>query len=300
MFAERTLVDSRETAAVLALMARRSVPAKQLAGAIEEEGSALRLLDQLDTAEHDRLFKVDEQTLTLDELEEHVHAWEREGIALITVLDRAYPANLRMVYDRPPALFVRGTLKPADERSVAVVGTRSATEAGLRRAQTVVRDLANAGYTVVSGLAAGIDTAAHRAALDAGCRTVAVIGTGVRQSFPKSNAALQEQLSREHAVISQFWPGQEARRWTFPLRNAVMSGFARATVVIEASHTSGARMQARLALEHGRPTFLMNSLLEHKWAQGHAQRSSAYVVENGTDVVDHLDRLYADQPILVA
>jgi len=299
MFDDRTLVSTRETAAVLALMARRPSPMNRLAGAIEEEGSALRLLREIEEKETERLFAIDDRQVTLDELEEHVHAWEREGIQLVTVLDAAYPANLRMVYDRPSALFFRGHLSPADERSVAVVGTRSASPEGLEQARSVAHDLIEAGYVVVSGLAAGVDTAAHSATLDAGGRTVAVVGTGLRHHFPKANAELQDRIGQEHLVMSQFWPGQEGRRWTFPQRNVVMSGFARATVVVEASHTSGARMQARIALEHGRPVFLMRSLLEHKWAQSHAQRPGAYVVDSGAEVVEHLERLYAQQLTLI-
>ena len=94
-------------------------------------------------------------------------------------------------------------------------------------------------------------------------------------------------------MLSQFWPDQGARKWTFPMRNAVMSGFARATVVIEASHTSGARMQARLALEHGRPVFLMRSLLRHDWAKAYEAHPGVYIVDAAGEIVDHLDRLYS-------
>jgi DNA processing protein len=301
MFASRTLVSTRETAAVLALMARRErdLAWNRLAGAIEEEESALQLLERLDARAADRLFEVENQEVSLDELEDRVHAWEAEGIHLVTVLDDAYPVNLRMVHDRPPLLFVRGHLEERDERSVAVVGTRRATAPGIELAKAISRRLVEAGYTVVSGLAAGIDTAAHVAALAAEGRTVAVIGTGLRQHFPKANADLQDRLGRERAVISQFWPGQEPRPWTFPRRNAVMSGFARATVVVEASHTSGARMQARLALEHGRPVFFPSSMLEHRWAQTYRSNESVYVVEDGSEIVDHLERLYSAQPELV-
>jgi DNA processing protein len=295
MFDDRSLMSTRETAAVLALMARGSERWNRLAGAIEEEGSALRLLDRLDSAASDQLFVVDERTVTLDQLEEHVHTWEQEGIALVTVLDKAYPVNLRMTHDRPPVLFVRGQLNAADERSVAVVGTRSASQQGLDRARSIAQSLVESGYVVVSGLAAGIDTAAHSGALAAEGRTVAIIGTGLREAFPKQNATLQQRLGEEAAVLSQFWPGQGPRKWTFPQRNAVMSGFARATVVVEASHTSGARMQARIALEHGRPVFLLHSLLEHRWAQAHANRPGVYVVDEASEVVEHLDRLYAER-----
>lgn len=300
MFADSSLVSNRERAAVLALLARRHAPWNRLAGAIEEEGSALVLLDQLESGATEQLFAVDDSQVTLDQLEEHVHAWEAEGIQLVTVLDSAYPVNLRMTHDRPPALFVRGQVIERDDRSVAVVGTRSATKVGLNQATSIARALVDADYVVASGLAAGIDTAAHTATLEADGRTIAVIGTGLREVFPKSNAALQERLGRETAVLSQFWPGQGPRKWTFPQRNAVMSGLARATVVVEASHTSGARMQARLAVEHGRPVFLLRSLLQHEWAQKFQGRPGAYVVDEPGEVVAHLERLYTSQLSLIA
>lgn len=281
---------------MLALMTRKAMPANRLAGAIEESGSALELLAEIDRGDAGRLFRVEDKHFSLDELVELVIEYEGAGIDLATVLDVSYPANLRLVYDRPAALFVRGHLLESDERSVAIVGTRKASDSGLEQARLIARDLVGAEYVVASGLAAGIDTAAHTATLDAGGRTLAVIGTGLRHAFPKENAGLQERLGRESAVISQFWPGQEPRRWTFPERNAVMSGLARATVVVEAGNTSGARMQARLALEHGRPVFLTRATLRYEWAQMYAnERPSTYVIESGDEVVEHLDRLYADQ-----
>jgi len=295
VLALRSLVDTRETAAVLALMARRDLPWNRVAGMVEEAGSALTLLAELENAAPDQLFDSDPTGAgVLDEMQDKLECWEDEGICVVSVLDDGYPLNLRTVHDRPPALFVRGQLRKDDERSVAIVGTRSASAEGLDLAAAVARGVAEAGYMVVSGLAAGVDTAAHRAAMDAGGRTVAVIGTGLYHSFPKPNAALQQQLARETAVLSQFWPDQGARPWTFPQRNAVMSGFARATIVIEASHTSGAKMQARLALEHGRPVFLLRSLLQHTWAQAYAERAGTYVVDDAAQVVAQLDRLYSD------
>lgn len=278
---------------MLALMTLRSIPWNRLAGDVEEEGSALRLLERVDgTVTDGRLFRVDEARVSLDGMEAYLEGLEAEGISVVTVLDREYPPNLRMVHDRPAALFVRGQLCSRDARSVAVVGTRKATDEGLAVARAMVADLLVAEYVIVSGLAAGIDTTAHRAALDAGGRTVAVVGTGLRHAFPAANAQLQERIAAEAAVVSPFWPGQEPRKWTFPQRNAVMSGFARATVVIEASHTSGARMQARLASEHGRPVFLHRQLLDHQWARTAAERPGTYVVSSGSEVVQHLHRLY--------
>jgi DNA processing protein len=301
MFDTPTLVSTRERAAVLALMAQRKVEWNRLASAIEEAGSALLLLEEMEASRDARLFEVETFQVTLDQLEERVIAYEQEGIRLITVLDASYPMNLRMVHDRPPALFIRGELSSSDERSAAVVGSRKASPAGLEKAAEIARDLFDHGYVVFSGLAAGIDTAAHKATLSAGGRTVAVIGTGLRHHFPKQNAELQDRLGRESAVVSQFWPGQEPRRWTFPQRNAVMSGLTRATIVVEAGNKSGARMQARLAIEHGKPVFLLRSLLEHQWAQTYAnERPSTYVVDTGQEVVQHLERLYSERLSLTA
>ena len=301
MFDGETLVSTRERAAVLALMARRKVQWNRLAGSIEEAGSALALLEELEKAKDPRLFSVESAEVTLDQLEERVISYEQEGIWLTTVLDAAYPMNLRMVHDRPPVLFVRGRLSAVDERSVAVVGSRKASPEGLEKAAEIARDLVAHDYVVVSGLAAGIDTAAHQATLDVDGRTVGVVGTGLRHHFPKQNAELQERLGRESAVVSQFWPGQEARRWTFPQRNAVMSGFSRASIIVEAGNKSGARMQARLAIEHGRPVLLLRSLLRHQWAQTYAnERSGTYVVETSEEILQHLERLYSDELVLTA
>jgi DNA processing protein len=290
------LVSARERAAVLALLARKAIPWNRLAGAIEDHESALGLLREIDQEAETRLFQVDDKPTTLDQLEDQVYSWANQGIRVITIMDPSYPVNLQMVHDRPPVLFVRGELSDLDERSVAVVGTRAATPDGLENARRIATELAEADYVVVSGLAAGIDTAVHKATLAAHGRTVAIIGTGLHEAFPRENVALQEQLGRDSAVASQFWPDQGPRKWTFPQRNAVMSGFSRATVVVEASHTSGARMQARLAREHGRPVFLLESLVgEHKWAQGFADRPGTYVVKEGGEIVSHLSRLYDSQ-----
>lgn len=288
----------RERAAVLALMTRGSPPWVRLAGAIEEEGSAVQFLERQDA--DGKLFDVEGERITLEQMEEYIDRLRAEGITVATVLDRAYPVNLRMVHDRPPALFIRGELSESDTRSVAVVGTRKASAQGLDQARAVVAALLERDYVIVSGLAAGIDSAAHRAALDASRRTVGVIGTGLRHAYPRANAALQAQLASTSAVISQFWPGQEPRRWTFPQRNAVMSGFSRATVVIEAADTSGARIQARFAREHGRPVFLFRSLLEHAWARQAITQAGVYVVEDSQQIGEHLERLYPSKLELVS
>ena len=212
------------------------------------------------------------------------------GSSLITVLDADYPDNLRKIYNRPPFLFIRGALMEEDSQSVAVVGTRQATDEGQRRAGELAEALARRGVTVVSGLASGIDTAAHTATLDAGGRTVAVMGTGIDRIYPATNKELAERIVDHGALVSQFWPGTPPRGTNFPLRNVVTSGIAIGTVVIEASATSGAKMQARLALEHGKRLLLMSDLvMNEEWAQRYASRRGATVVDSVDDVIAVLE-----------
>jgi len=211
---------------------------------------------------------------------------------LVTVLEPGYPPNLRAVHDRPPMVFVAGNLTPADAHGIAVGGARKATHDGTKKAGAVAGHLVDSGFTVVSGLAAGIDTAAHTAALARGGRTVAVIGTGLARSYPPENRALQRRIASECAVVSQFWPDAPPTRRSFPMRNAVMSGITLATVVIEASDTSGSRIQARLALAQGRPVFLLASLVEQQpWAREYAGRPGTHVVRSPGEITTVVERL---------
>ena len=235
----------------------------------------------------------------LDQARAELERWDASGMRLVTVLDRDYPPNLRAVHDRPPMVFIAGRLTPADARGVAVVGARKATPDGVRTAQGIAKHLIASKYTVISGLAAGIDTAAHTSALTHGGRTVAVIGTGLARAYPPESAPLQHTIASQCAVISQFWPDAPPSRRSFPMRNAVMSGVALATVVVEASDTSGARMQARLAREQGRPVFLLASLIERQaWARDYAGRPGTFVVSEAAEITAILDPLTASGPLL--
>jgi len=199
---------------------------------------------------------------------------------LITVLDDEYPRNLRLIYNLPPFLFVRGRLRRDDAKSVAVVGTRNASDEGLNRATKLARLLAEQKVTVLSGLARGVDTAAHEATLAAGGRTIAVIGTGILRTYPAENAELVERILERGAIVSQFWPDQAPTSYTFPRRNVVTSGMSQGTVVIEASSTSGAKMQARLALEHGKQVFLIRTLVtDQPWARKYLERGAIEVAD---------------------
>lgn len=207
-----------------------------------------------------------------------LEATAADGIRLTTVLDDDYPANLRLIFNLPPFLFYRGELQHSDARAVAVVGTRNPSPEGLRRARQLAAGLAAEKVTIVSGLARGIDTAAHEACLEAGARTIAVVGTGIRRTYPPENADLTGRIASTGAVVSQFWPDSPPRTDTFPRRNITMSGLGQGTVVVEASATSGAKMQARIALEHGKQVFLLASLADQQvWARRYLDRGAIRV-----------------------
>jgi DNA processing protein len=288
------MMDRREQAAVLALVAHARGEWYKTAALIEEARSAVRIVEGEWTGFEP--FEVQETTLrqeiTPAELEgysEMIGELEGQGVRVLTILDEDYPRNLREVYNRPPFLFVRGELSPEDEQAVAVVGTRRASPEGIREAGSLASQLAERGVTVLSGLAIGIDAAAHSAALAAGGRTVAVTGTGIKRIYPAQNRELADEIVRAGALVSQFWPDAPPTKYSFPMRNVVMSGMAIGTVVVEASNTSGARMQARLALEHGKRLFLVESLvLRESWARRYAEYPGTTVVESVDDVVDVL------------
>lgn len=220
------------------------------------------------------------------EVEEVISSAQAEGIRLTTVLDDDYPVNLRVIDNLPPFLFYRGELRDDDAYSVAVVGTRQPTREGLSRARKLAGRLAEARVTVLSGLAVGIDTAAHEASLEAGGRTIAVLGSGIRRIYPPGNVGLADRIANSGAVVSQFWPDAAPTSYNFPRRNVVTSGMGQGTVVVEASATSGAKMQARLAIEHGKQVFLLQSLVtEREWAKRYLRRPRVYEIADVDDIV---------------
>jgi DNA processing protein len=215
----------------------------------------------------------------LDRLAER-HVW------MVDTADAGYPANLRMIHNRPPFLIGRGALSAGDERAVAVVGARQASAEGRQAAYEIARQLAERHVTVVSGLAEGIDTAAHGGALSAGGRTIAVFGTGIEVVYPARNRALADAVARSGACVSQFWPSMRGARWTFPVRNLVTSGLSLGTVVVEAGETSGARLQAEAALRHGKRVFLLDELVRAQpWARTAAMRPDVVAVGSIDQVV---------------
>lgn len=228
--------DARQqTAAIIALLRRTGARWQDIAAEVLTDGDAVQVLHSTLGAADTLFPDTDAVTDVLAAATTELRSWHSDGIAVHGILDDTYPTRLRDIREMPPLVFTRGTLAD-DTRAVAVVGTRNPSPRGLQLAQTIATALAESGITVVSGLAAGIDTAAHTAALHAHGRTVAVIGTGVNRFYPAPNRGLQQRIVRDGLVLSQFWPDATPTRQSFPMRNAVMSGYAAATVVVEAAY----------------------------------------------------------------
>jgi DNA processing protein len=212
------------------------------------------------------------------------------GVRIITWADADYPSLLREIHDPPPYLYLRGVLEPGDRRAVAVVGSRAASPYGREAAGFLAHDLAAAGVTVVSGLAHGIDGAAHRGALAAGGRTIAVLGCGVDVAYPPQHADLAGEIARHGALVSELFLGTPPRPAHFPLRNRIISGLALGTLVVEATERSGSLITARLALEQGREVFAVPGSITAPRSRGtHALlRQGAKLVTAAGDVLEEI------------
>jgi len=206
----------------------------------------------------------------------------------------AYPALLSRIDDPPGLLFVRGTLLPQDSLSVAIVGARHATPYGLKVAEQLGAALARAGYTVVSGLARGIDAAAHRGALRAGGRTIAVLGSGVLSVYPPEHADLAREVIDSGALISELPPLTTPHAGTFPQRNRIVSGLSLGVVVVQAADRSGALITARLATEQGREVFAVPGAIDCRMSRGSHQliRDGAKLVESVDDILEEFGPLF--------
>ncbi len=216
---------------------------------------------------------------------------EKFGATLITMNDTAYPARLAEIYDPPLVLFARGALLEDDEHCVAIVGTRNATPYGFRTAERLAGELAARGITVVSGMASGIDTAAHKGALEAGGRTIAVLGNGVDIVYPDHNRELMDRIIAQGCVLSQFPMGTKPSKGHFPYRNRIISGMTLGTVVVQAPIRSGALITAQQAMEQGREVFAVPGEVGVANSEGpHSLlREGAKLVETVEDILVELN-----------
>lgn len=212
------------------------------------------------------------------------------GVAIIGLEDESYPARLREIYDAPPILYVKGALTEQDGRAVAVVGSRNSSRYGLICAETIARGLAARGITVVSGMARGVDSAAHVGALRQQGRTIAVLGSGIDVIYPAENRPLFAEIAERGAVISEFPFGTEPEMTNFPRRNRIISGISLGVVIAEASPNSGALITAKLALEQNREVFAVPGNITSMRSRGtHTLiREGAKLVESAEDVIEEL------------
>ncbi|MDA1044130.1 MAG: DNA-processing protein DprA [Verrucomicrobia bacterium] len=190
------------------------------------------------------------------------------GARILTAVDSEYPASLKEIHDPPLALYVLGALENNDAKGIAVIGTRRPTHYGRDVARQFSGQLARMRFTILSGLALGIDTVAHQAALDANGRTVAVLGSALDTLYPPANAALAQEIAQKGAVISELPLGRRPDKTTFPMRNRIVSGMSMGVLVVEAGHKSGALITARQANEQGRTVFAVPGRIDAPGSQG--------------------------------
>jgi len=223
---------------------------------------------------------------------------EKHGVRVVPSGDAAYPERLAGIPDPPPLAYLRGEFTPADANAVAVVGSRACTAYGKRATERIAGGLAAAGWTVVSGLARGIDGIAHRAALDAGGRTIAVLAGGLSKIYPPEHADLAEQIAGRGALLSETPMSVDPQPGMFPARNRIVSGLARGVVVVEANERSGALITATHALEQGREGFVVPGNIDSPASAGCLDlvRKGARMVRSADDVIEDLRGIAPPDP----
>jgi DNA processing protein len=231
------------------------------------------------------------------DLEGELEKLAQAGVQVLTWDDEAYPPNLRQVYNAPPVLYIRGRLETRDEWAVAVVGTRRATVYGKEAARMLASDLTRAGVTVVSGMAHGIDTIAHQAALEAGGRTVAVFGCGVDVIYPARNRHLATEIVQRGALVSEYPLGTRPEAGNFPPRNRIISGLSLGTVVVESDRGGGALITAGFAAEQGRDVFAVPGSVFARTSRGTNRliQQGAKMVCDVNDVLEELNLTMVSQ-----
>lgn len=289
----------RELRSAMALSGARGVALERLRRVLDRVGSAAAVVEEgagrvawracLQSDEREVLGALDPEPA------ERLARLRERGVRVVSYRGPGYPRRLLHLHQPPPALYLEGPLR-LEERSVAVVGTRSATSYGRRAARDLAGDLARAGWIVVSGLARGIDAAAHGGALDAGGRTAAVLGSGLDHRYPASNRELYERLAERGLLVTEFPPEQPPRKWTFPKRNRIIAALSAGVVVVQAPRRSGALITADQALELGREVFAVPGPVGAPASEGTHQllRSGAPLAAGARDVLRVLGEAPAD------
>jgi len=254
--------------------------------AFSASAAELAEVPQLDHDVIDALLKFSQW----DEVSEELRRAERAGARIVLFSDPNYPERLRMISDPPPFLYVKGEFKASDEKAVAIVGSRSASDYGRRVARDLCRGLASIGFTVVSGMALGIDGVAHDSALNAGGRTIAVLGCGVDRAYPPDHGKLYHRICEKGAVVSELPIGTRPMAYHFPARNRLISGLSLGVVVVEATEKSGSLITATLALEQGREVFAVPGEVGSSRSRGAHRliRQGAKLVESVDDIIEEI------------
>lgn len=224
-------------------------------------------------------------------IESHIESMKKYGVRLMTFTDVDYPENLRQLDDSPPILYVRGRIRREDSLAVGLVGSRKATIYGKLMAQKLATGLVNAGITIVSGMARGIDTVSHRTALDKGGRTIAVLGCGVDVVYPPENRSLMEEIIKNGAVVSEFPMGTKPLPGNFPTRNRIISGLSLGVVAVEAGRDSGVFSTVRWAADQGRDVFAVPGNVSSRMSAGTniLIKQGAKLTTDVSDILEELD-----------
>lgn len=223
--------------------------------------------------------------------DEEMRKLQRYGIKVITCKDDDYPSRLKEIYDYPPLIYIKGALLPEDEWCLAVVGTRRASSYGKQVTEELVADLAQSKITIISGLARGIDTIAHRSALKSGGRSLAVFASGLDIVYPSENIRLVRDIIERGCIISEYPLGMKPRAENFPRRNRILSGLSMGVMVVEAGETSGAMITARMALEQNREVFAVPGNILSPVSQGTNRliQEGAKLVRDYQDILEELN-----------
>ncbi|MFK7768834.1 MAG: DNA-processing protein DprA [Mariniblastus sp.] len=223
-------------------------------------------------------------------VQEQLEICQKNEIKILERGGKSYPERLNEIYDPPSILFAQGNFLAADNLGIAIVGSRHASNYGTKVAEQLARGLAMAGMTIVSGLARGIDAAAHRGALHAGGRTIAVLGGGLLKMYPPEHDVLAQEIKNQGAVVTESLPLSAPKTGSFPRRNRIVTGLSLGVIVVEAGERSGALISARLAMEQGREVFAVPGRIDNRMSRGchRLLRDGAKLVESVDDVLEEL------------
>ncbi len=220
----------------------------------------------------------------IGKIDRYIKKLKKNNIKAYTKDDAEYPFNLKNIYDPPPVLYVKGELSENDVNSLAIVGSRKATEYGLKTAYQLAKEVAESGLTVVSGMALGIDSAAHRGALKAGGRTIAVFACGLNNVYPSSGLNLAREILKNGAIVSEYPIGFKALPSNFPARNRIISGLSKGALIVEANKKSGSLITADFALEQGRDVFAVPGNINSPNSKGTNE-----LIKNGAKLIDSVE-----------